>query len=284
MKIKALMVSAACVSLLAACGGGSDDSSPRPDPERFAGSGQIGVIPTADQRFSGDVQSMVYDPSTDTLTILGDPFASDGEFVRVPEKDVRGFAAFENEGGTRRYTALVRTDSLSGLSAGVVGTPVRFNNEFGGTMLARADTPTVPLNVELTHVGSYAGIRNVGRNVGDDDSNSFLHRVEGQVRINLDFFDDRPAGAIEGVIFDRISMDQTVEIDDDLLNVIYEDIVLEFTDIDSQGRFSGIAAGGGISGTYAGVTSDDQASATAGVIEMQGGGELERGAFITQTE
>lgn len=299
MKIKALMVSAACVTLLAACGSG-DGSPSRPDPERYAGTGEIGVIPIAEQRFSGDVQLMVYDPSTDTLAILGDPFDSndpfdpddpfdrEGNFERVPEKDVRGFAAFENPQGVRRYTALVRTDPDTGLSAGVVGTPFRLDSEFGGTMLAREATTTRPENTELTYRGDYAGVRNVGINVGADDSNSFLYRIEGQVRIDIDYFLDSPD--VEGVIFDRRSMDQTVEIDGDLRSVEYADVVLRSTSrsggtFDADGFFEGAARINQSNvGRYVGYTSGDDAAAVAGVIDIVDGGERERGAFIAHSE
>ncbi|MEB8386193.1 hypothetical protein OO012_03040 [Rhodobacteraceae bacterium KMM 6894] len=259
---------------LAACGGGSDKSGP--DGERYENSGKIAPIPTAEQKLTDDVSAMTYDPATDTLTIGGDPFDLAGTFERVPQKDVRGFAAFENKTGARRYTALVQTDTANGLAAGVVGTPFRLDREFGGTMLARSRTPTMPTNVELTHVGDYAGVRNVGTNNGADTSESFLHRVEGKVRLDLDFFDDRPMGAVEGVIYDRRSMDETEVVDEKSQNVAYDDVVLVFTDIDAAGNFSGTATGG----TYTGIIAGDDAAASAGVVDLG----VERGAFIARTK
>lgn len=297
MKTKIMVI--ACSSALAACG--TDD----PDSTRFANSGEVASIPTTEQRYnlvSGDepeysnseVTSISYDPATDTLTVEGDPFDLTGDFERTPQKDVRGFAAFQNEGGARRYLALVRTDVENDVSAAVVGTPVRLDNEFGGTMLARGAIPDLPKKTEVRHVGSYAGLRNVGVNDGADMSNSSLHRVEGRVQLDLDFFDDRQPG-VEGVIFDRRSMDQTVEVDEETgetRNVTYEDVVLRFTNIDDNGNFiddenlrgGEAAVGGTVVGRYDGMIAGDGAAASAGVVVITEGDELERGGFIARTE
>jgi len=274
--MKTNLIIIVCSGALMGCWGDAD-------PTRFAGSGQIANIPTEDQRYSGDVDSISYNPTTGTLTVLGDPFDLAGTFSRRPQRDVRGFAAFENDGGARRYLALVRTDPDHGLSAGVVGTPFRLDNEFGGTMLARDKTPELPRNVEVRHVGDYAGIRNVGTNDGADMSNSFLHRVEGRVQLDLDFFADSPG--IEGVIFNRLSVDETVMIDDKKRNITYDDVVLRFTTFDDEGNFEGDAAvSGTVLGRYDGMIAGDDAAASAGVLVMVESGELERGGFIARAQ
>lgn len=292
--MKTRMMAIACLGTLAACDAGEDGEGT--EPTRFANSGEISDIPTTDQRYNlvagtepdyvnHAVTSISYDPGEDTLTIQGEPFDLAGTFERVPDRDVRGFAAFENTGGARRYLALVRTNSEHGLSAGVVGTPVRLDNEFGGTLLARDQIPTdLPQNMEVRHVGNYAGVRNVGQNDGADMSNSFLHRVEGRVQLDLDFFDDRQPG-VEGVVFDRRSMDQTVEVEEETQNVTYEDIVLRFTNIDDEGNFTGSArVSGSDTGRYDGMIAGDDAAASAGVVVISEGDEFERGGFIARAE
>lgn len=326
--MKKLVISAACCGILMSCisGDGSGPESFVSDPERFAGSGEIAAIPTETQRYnqnylgepfpeteprpSNTVTSISYNPATETLTILGDPFDLAGTFRRAPARDVRGFAAFENDGGARNYLALVRADVANGLAAGVVGTPFKLDNEFGGTALARGATPTLPVNREVTHFGDYAGVRNEGTNDGDDMSNSFLHRVEGQVRLDLDFFDDRPTPGVEGVVFNRRNMDATttrqvaveVPVKEVLLpgetprttteireiqeEITYEDIVLRFTSIDALGNFAGDAAVGGVVvGMYDGLIAGDNAAASAGIIVIAGpGSPYERGAFIARRQ
>ncbi len=269
---------AVCGALMACSGGGGSGSG---------GSGQIAPIPTAEQRYTGDVTSITYDPDTDTLNVQGDPFDLSGAFRRVPGRDVRGFAAFENVGGARRYLALVRTDADYDLAAGVVGTPIRLDSEFGGTMLARGETPEMPREVEVTHVGSYAGVRNVGTNVGADTSGALLQRTEGRVRLDLDFFADQRsadgarAGSIEGVIFDRRSMDEVVFVNGRRQPVTLDDVVLVFTAIDAQGNFSGTANGlSGGTGTFDGMIAGEGAAASAGVVVFG----TERGAFIARAQ
>ncbi|PZX46304.1 hypothetical protein LY56_01277 [Roseinatronobacter thiooxidans] len=313
---KTTAVVASCVALMS-CGSGESTgiSSFVSSPDRFANSGEVAAIPTETQRYNetaggdafagqNEVTSITYDSATETLTILGDPFDLAGTFKRAPKRDVRGFAAFENEGGARNYLALVRVDSDNNLAAGVVGTPFRLDNEFGGTVLARGAAPTLPTNREVRHVGDYAGVRNVGTNNGDDMSNSFLHRVEGRVQLDLDFFTDRQSAGIEGVITNRRNMDGTttreVEVEVPVIGrpgqtttetrqiaeeITYQDIVLQFTGIDENGNFSGIAAVGGQPvGLYDGMIAGNNAAASAGIVVIQEGSpvSLERGAFIAR--
>ncbi len=277
MKIKAM--AAACCCVLMSCG-----SSGNGNDEAFADSGQVGALPAgpgATVVYSGNVESVTYDPDTQILNILGDPFDLAGDFVRAPERDVAGFAAFENERGFRQYLALLRTDDENDLAAGVVGTPVRFNTEFGGTVLARGAVPDLPTNREVRHVGEYAAVRNVGTNVGADMSNSFLHRVTGDVQLDLDFFSDGPTPGIEGAITNRRNLDATVQVDGRTVPVSYGDIVLVFSGIDDEGNFAGIAdeVGGG-AGSYVGVIAGTDAAASAGIVEIG----PERGAFIARTD
>jgi hypothetical protein len=288
MKMKTLAI-ASCCSLLVACSGGGENSS---------GTGVVGSIPTGVQRYNmplstgapplagnNTVASMSYDPASQTLTIAGDPFDLAGVFRRVASRDVAGFAAFENTGGARRYLALVRTDEENGLAVGVVGTPFRLDTEFGGTMYARAETPTLPTNREVTHVGTYAAVRNVGSNVGANESNSHLHRVTGVVRLDLDFFTDRPTGGIEGVITNRRSLDEWVLVNGRRQYIRYDDIVLVFTNIDSDGSFYGVAnVLGGQVGRYEGLIAGDNAAASAGNVIILESGQLERGAFMARTQ
>ncbi|TVS03204.1 MAG: hypothetical protein EA407_07225 [Rhodobacteraceae bacterium] len=116
-------------------------------------------------------------------------------------------------------------------------------------------------------------------------SNSFLQRVEGTVRLDLDFFDDRSAPGIEGVITDRRNLDQRIEIDGRKRPVRYEDMVLRFTDIDEEGNFSGLVdVRGAPAGVYDGFIAGTNAAASAGNVIIVEGGELERGAFIAGSE
>jgi len=282
---------------LAACSGGSAN------PTRGADSGRIVPIPAADdypalsvpaRPVPNYVRAISYDPETQVLRVAGDPFDMSGAFRRSPRQDVQGFAAFENEAGARRYLALVRSEN--GVAAGVVGTPIRLDNEFGGLMVARDEIPSLPRNLEATHTGTYAGVRNVGANVGGDASDAFLHRVEGRVRLDFDFFDDNHR-LVEGVIYDRRSMDQTVTDDRNVRRpLIYDDVVLRcnlmnaptcaqnniFEDHPTyeDGAFRGEAAiRGTVVGEYHGVIADSRATTSAGVVQFIENGELERGAF-----
>ncbi|MFU8897589.1 MAG: hypothetical protein ACNA7L_01735 [Roseinatronobacter sp.] len=272
---KTTAVVASCVALMS-CGSGESIDGDVPTP---VVSGQRNNVTADGREFVGrnTVQGIAYNSATQILTIKGDPFDSAGTFRRAPTRDVEGFMAFENDAGARDYLAFVGVDTVHGLTAGVVGTPFQFDNEFGGTALERDRRPTLPTNREVRHLGDYAGVRNEGTNNGVDMSNSFLHRVEGQVELNLDFFADRQTPSVEGAISNRRNMDVD--------GVTYADIVLQFTGIDENGNFSGIAAVGGQPvGLYDGMIAGNNAAASAGIVVIQDGSpvSLERGAFIAR--
>lgn len=268
---------ACCGALMSCIGKDRDpDAAPPPPPSANTTLERYNTTNTGNA-FAGrnEVISIAYDAAAETLVIQGDPFDLAGTFVRAAASDVAGFTAFQNDGGARTYTALIRTDLVNDLTAGVVGTPVKLNNEFGGTVLRRGAVPDLPVNREIRHTGDYAGLRNVGVNDGADMSNSFLQRVEGRVALDLDFFQDRGSPGIEGVISNRRNLDDG--------NQALPDIVLEFNIIDSEGNFSGVADGGVLGGgSYDGMIAGPGAAASAGIVVIGTGNQIERGAFTAR--
>lgn len=291
--MKKIALTFVCCASLVACG---ESGLTGDNPARFiGGSGVLGEIPTPPEdiddeddtgpaetdfvRTGGDVVSMSYDPDTDTLTIRGDPFDFAGVFARSPGDDVGEFAAFRSQTGAdaseRAYLAFLGVDNDIGISAAVVGTPYRLRTEFGGTLVARAEIPELPTNVQMTHRGDYAAVRTLGTS---------QHRIVGRSELYLDFFDDRDP-SIEGVIRDRRNLDT----DEDL-----PVITLVITEIDGRGNFSGDAvdeARPNERGEYDGMIAGDGALASAGVVVisydetplLDGPEHVERGAFIARS-
>ncbi len=276
MRNETAILIASCVALMACDAGRSTSGSATLPPTPVV----MGALPSgADSAPRGsplsDVVTVAYDPGTQTLTLGGDPFDAAGVFRRAPARDTQGFAAFENEAGVRRYLALVRTDPVHGLAAGVVGTPFRLDTQFGGAFTIRDEVPTLPVDREVRHVGDYAAVRNIGTNVGADASGARLQRVRGRLELELDFFTDRPAPSIEGAI--------TLRQNADVPSIRYPDIVLRLDRINPDGTFTGEAAvNGSVAGTFGGVIAGPDAAASAGWVVIPGD-QLERGAFLAQT-
>jgi hypothetical protein len=222
----------------------------------------------------------------------GDPFDMAGVFRRAAGGDVAGYAAFVNDAGARRYLALATEDTTHQLAAAVVATLFRFDEEYGGTMVARGATPTLPTNREVTHTGRYGGLRNVGTNAGADGSTAQLYWVEGDVVLNFDFFADNRR-VVEGAIFNRRSLDGRFRDEEGRRQSIrYDDVVLTTNRNDGRrrgplqdniyddGRFDGFALiGGDEAGRYEGLIAGPNAAASAGMVFFEDGDDFERGIF-----
>ena len=288
-----------CCAALAACGGNTSDTGSGDNAARLiGGGGGLGPPPAPPEdeppeeeppideeeeivifddllRVGGDVTSMVFDPERQVLTIQGDPFDFTGDFTRSPDEDVPGFTAFRSPAGEgvdpsgRPYLAYLATDAINGLSAGVVGAPFRLRTEYGGTLLSRAEVPELPSNIQMTHDGTYAAVRTLG---------GAQHRIQGETRLFLDFFDDRNP-AIEGAILDRQNLDTGES---------PAQITLIFANIDENGNFRGTAYDEeeDITGNYDGIIGGEGAAASAGVLVISGTidgvDHVERGAFIAR--
>ncbi|NYS24013.1 hypothetical protein HUK65_03340 [Rhodobacteraceae bacterium 2376] len=294
-----------CCAALAACGSktsdtGTGDNAARP----IGGGGGLNPAPPADDdtgdrngataedlvRVGGDVILMTYDPETDTLNVQGDPFDFIGDFTRDQGSDLPGFAAYVSpdsnvdvpgDASARQYLAFVGIDSENAVSAAVVATGVRLGTEFGGTYVGRDSIPDLPVNTQMTHRGSYAGLLTRG---------SSVTRTRGRTELYLDFYDDRN-GDIEGFI-DRVDVETGVRTG--------ERIVLVITDIDEFGSFEGSAVGvldglddrDGLDiresqGTYTGLIAGDHAAATGGTLVLELDDPslprvIERGAFLAR--
>jgi len=228
---------------------------------------------TNEERTGGNVLSMNYDADAGILTIRGDPFDFAGDFTRSEGEDVDGFMAFRSLTGVdeseRLYLALFGRDDDNGVEAAVVATPFRLETTFGGTHIRRDAVPDLPVDVQMTHRGEYAGVRTAGERP--------TQIAQGRATLYLDFYEDIAPGGIEGLIHDR----RIVETGEEL-----QEIVLVFTGLDEEGNFTGVALDrpDGNLGAYDGFIAGEDAAAAGGVLVINTEGAFERGAFLTRRD
>ncbi|WP_172293518.1 hypothetical protein [Pseudoruegeria sp. HB172150] len=209
--MKKSMAAMAVACALTACGG-----NPFLDDGDDGDSSSIGdvTLPEGDETTAsssveryeteGEARDIVYDSSSDTISINNLPFDADGVYDRdnvLPTllKTPDGtYTLYENNNKTERraYKAL-RGESPSGeTSFTVVRTGDYIEYGFGGFVYARNGGVNLPSSGQATFEGDYAGIR-VFNGVGG------LEYTTGDAILEVDFEDFDATDAVEGFIYNR---------------------------------------------------------------------------------
>lgn len=279
--------------LLSACGDGNPFT-----PIDGGGEGEPGGS-TIPEELLGNLESVTYDPATQTLIVRGMEFDDtpyEAVYVRKPGLDRAGYEAYTSQDGSldRHNTAYVKQND--GTFAGIVMAGGQFQQVFSGSTYGRDgayDPPTVgPDSGLATYAGRYVGLLNASGDGGDllpvtpgtPTSPLPVQAAEltGDVVITADFADN----AVAGVVYNRVVVDGFDGIAGGAVAV--EDVALRSTAIQADGTFSGEAvqnANTTVVGTYGGIFGGEDASTVAGVLRTENHidlvtGELEVGTFV----
>lgn len=271
----------AALSTLTACSGGNPFTPPTTPDETPI---------TVPQDIAGDLDSISYNPVTQTLTVTGltlddTPVAS--TYRRRPNLDVPGYQAYTQQTGSldRHVTAYV--SERDGVVAGVVATGGQFQSYFAGGTYSRTGSFDPAGNGRtggvVSYAGEYVGLLNTSGDGGDllpvapgtpnDVRPRQTAEVTGRIFINADFTDN----SINGRIFERRIPDRNANI---------ENIDLRPGAIATDGSFSGTVDQGNSSvGSYAGVFGGPNSSAVGGALRANGhiglnSDLIENGAFV----
>jgi hypothetical protein len=289
--MKRALISASLCALLAACGGNPLDPLPGGGGSG-GGSGNGGADGDAEDTCGstnvvcrGEVNLFTYDSGTNTISINNLPFDLDGDYSFVGT--VNGFSQFINDNGDEIYVALYR-EGTEGTGAGVVATDGYANFGYGGVVL-RSDGATLPSNGEATFSGQYAGIRVTSGVSGTTVAPDFT-RVTGTANMRVDFEDFDVVGAIDGVIINRVAIDET-NFPTALPSVSITTTGFDGIQIETTSAAEVVGPDqSGASGTFFGIFGGNVGAGTAeiaGIIILQGANflnddydVLERGGFI----
>lgn len=193
------------VALLAGCSG---------DPIGFGtpgggGGGGGGAVDADPQVIAGgEVNNVVFDSATDTITINNLPF--DGQvYTNTGFAGVNGFGLYETvqvgDAGTRKFFALYREAPGAELQVIAVATGDFQDEGIGGFEVTRtAANVTLPTEGEALFTGPYGGIRVLNPAFGGDNDVQF---TSGVANIAVDFGDFDVVGAVEGQINNRVYFD-----------------------------------------------------------------------------
>ena len=191
---------AGLAALLSACG--YDDATAPP----------AGGATTRLEQLSGEITSARYDPDTDTVIITGAPYDDgnlDGVYVRDPALDLNGFQAFRNNpAGFSPYIAYWRSSATGATQAGVVRNADYFDLGYGGSIYRRDATTTIPRQGLASYTADYVGL------IAFENA-SGLERTQGDVRMEVDFADER----MRGFVTNRVNLSTG----DAMLNVVLND-------------------------------------------------------------
>lgn len=259
----------AAASALSACGGGNPFTTGTDDPDDVAG-----TIPEA---VANDLDSVSYNPASQTLTVTGvsldeTPFSA--TYVRKPSLDRDGYEAYTVQDSSldRHSTAYAR--EIEGGYAVVVATGGQFGYYFAGANYGRSGAYSAPVTDQpsgglVSYAGSYIGLLNVAGSGEDllpvtpgtptDVLPSQAAEITGDVLINADFTDN----VVNGLIYNRAVRDDG--------SVSPTNLELAPTAIASDGTFSGSTTVGQQSvGEYGGVFSGTNAASVAGGVHASG--------------
>lgn len=290
--------------MLAACSGsnpfedsGGTDPGPTPvDPDN-----------TAPAAVRGDLDSVTFDPTAQTLIVSGVGLENtdfSATYTRAPALDVTNGAGVFYQAYTTQSDPLDRPaiafarQTLGGVRGVVAVTGGQFNRYFGGAAFSRTgafDPP--PVNDQnqglVSYAGQYVGLTNIqtgnpllppapGTDPAVTPGAPII--VDGEVFLNVDFADNR----VNGVVYNR-------DFRGNAGVFTLPDVVLIATDIASDGQFAGerVEYDGIITldiGDYAGIFGGTDASGVAGGLRLtefdgQGNpsgfdGEEEYGIFV----
>ncbi|SHK99411.1 hypothetical protein SAMN05444414_103217 [Roseovarius marisflavi] len=317
--MKHLVASLAAAALLGGCGSGSNPFEGQSGTDTGTGTGTVTdpdapvttTTPvTVSAVLAGNVQSISFDPGTQTLSIDGlnlDEVPVTATYRRRPGLDQPGYLAFtaQDDPLDRHFTAFAAQSNNSGsVRAGVVGSSGPRNRFFAGTFFERDGDYTPPDVTSTTglvsYAGSYVGVTNRGSTTGSDllpvpagtpDEllvSQISRTVTGQVFLNADFADN----SVEGNIFGRSIAESGQEL---------PSLVLVASEIAANGTFNGTVeydlrdprSAADVptpNGSYGGVFGGPGADGVAGAINLtdfDGVGdplgfenELETGIFV----
>jgi len=249
---------------------------------------------------ANNLTQVTYSPGSDTFTVTGAPFDTTpipGTFSPNTSLDIPGYAAYsvQEDPLDRMFVALVAESTDGAVEGGVAIDGGQFGRFFGGAFYRRNDPytpyePSQPNGGLVSYTGDYAGLTNMNapRSGSVDvlplppgilDDNAIApaepDRVVGTVFINADFADNQ----LNGGIINRRLLGRGTALGD--LNLI----IAPITD---DGTFTGtveLAADQTGVGTYAGAFGGTEATAIAGVINIENyleavENEEEYGAFV----
>lgn len=217
------------------------------------------------------LETVSYDPATDTFTVADLPFDGDGTYDRDDVvASLNGFNVYENNNVTERraYKALNGTSKSGKTNISIVKTGSYSDIGFGGFVYARNGSVTLPTNGQATFTGNYAGTRVFDGETGQQ-------YTTGSALLEVDFNKINREEAVEGIIFDR----QVFDLDGNLVNLVDgNDVAYALPTLVLENGFltdAGETTGGVVStldgsvfetGNYYAVLAGDNAEEIAGII------------------
>ena len=255
----------AAATVVSACSGGNpwvDDGGSGSDPDT-----------TVPEVLQGDLDSVTYDSTAQTLTVKGMTFDGGPEttvYTRNAALDRVGYEAYTSQNSSldRHYTAYVK--QMDGATASIVVAGGQFGYYFGGSTYSRSGTYSAPASGQVTYIGNYVGLTNSARTPSTDllvppagtDPLNIPHQsgeVTGRVTITANF----TSTSIEGSVTDRVLVDSGTPIDN---------LELQNGEIAADGTFSGSVTQGVTDtvGDYGGIFGGSGATTVAGTLYVQG--------------
>lgn len=259
--MRRFLLGVAAATMVSACDSGN--------PWLEDGDGTDPITPTAT---TGDLESVVYDPTAQTLTVNGMTF--DGGpattvYTRNAAMDRVGYEAYtsQNSSVDRHYTAYVK--QMDGATASIVVAGGQFGFYFGGSTFSRNGTYSAPASGQVTYIGNYVGLTNSARTPSTDllvppagtsplNTPRQAAEVTGRIALTANF----NSAAIEGGVTNRVLVDSGTAIDD---------IELQNGVIASDGTFAGkvTQSAGSEAGDYGGVFGGTGATSVAGTLYVK---------------
>ncbi len=284
---------------ITACSGGSDESieAGGTDPISTVGNHNAATIEGVSWRdyilaapegpndsikrfdtFNGDLadpkaylETVSYDPTTDTFTVADLPFDGNGTYDRDDVvASLNGFNVYENNNVTERraYKALHGNSKSGKTNISIVKTGSYSDIGFGGFIYERDGSVTLPISGQATFTGNYAGTRVFDGATGQQ-------YTTGSAFLEVDFNTINRDEAVEGIIFDR----QVFDLDGNLVNLVDgDDVAYALPTLVLENGFlteAGETTGGVVStldgsdfesGNYYAVLAGDNAEEIAGII------------------
>lgn len=219
------------------------------------------------ERLSGEITSARYDPDTDTVIIVGAPYDDgnlEGVYTRDPALDLNGFRAYRNSPtGFSPYIAYWRVSPTGATQAGVARNADYFDLGYGGTIYRRDATTTIPREGLASYTADYVGL------VAFENAGG-LERTRGDVRIEVDFADER----MRGFVTNRVNVDTG----EALLEVVLNDATFENGHATGGTAVSRDGTGTTVeSGTYQALFGGEDAAEVVGVFILSS--TVERGGI-----
>ncbi|MDQ2093424.1 transferrin-binding protein-like solute binding protein [Rhodalgimonas zhirmunskyi] len=287
--------------LIAACGSTNPFTTEEEETTGETGGETTTETSTIPEELSGDLESVVYSPGDQTITVTGmtlDEVPVETVYRRNTSLDRNGYIAYtaQDDPLDRHFTAYVKQSNNSGsVRAGAISDGGQFNRVFQGGFYERDGefTPPTPDEGLVSYAGTYIGLLN-----GLGDGGDLLPITDPTVPVELH---PGQSGTIVGNIFFNVDFNNNT-INGGITDRVWtqngsaeESIALISTSIEDDGTFLGSAEFDGEVGTsigsYGGIFGGPEADAVGGVValnEWDGPGdvnhgfdsEIERGVFV----